>query len=279
MRYLSKLVRYSKTLTSAVKRVFQRKPCDSIRSANSSSSLLSLRSKIATDGFELENLSENNPFFTRKFNVSSIRRAMKTNTLKVRKDVYGMYQFMENGEEVGYTSLRINKGLSAPKGVYPKDWYIEDAVPDNSGYYKLKPFLSIDEFAMNDRLGKQVLEKRDKKYGTMAMQHIVKYAYESGCEGRIYVQADQLGGTGFKPGKFYYKVGFSPIPRELQNIKFREIRFYRELEKLVAKGYSEKEAVAELESKGLYCVERNGEDYIPSSGCLYMRDPDKVFGQ
>lgn len=125
-------------------------------------------------------------------------------------------------KKIGYVDYDILSNRFGVKNEYPADWFIENAKPNKNGLYPLKPFMYINEISMNDRIGKKNLVKRDKKYGTMAMQKLLEISESQGSQSRIAVLADTLGNTAFKPGKFYSKMGFSLSPKRIERLAKEE---------------------------------------------------------
>lgn len=196
------------------------------------------------------------------------------NILTVKKNVYGEYVFMDGKKEVGFATFSINTRNYGSYDVYPVDWFDESVAPNLKGDHKLKPYMYITEFSMNDRLNKKTLEKRDKKYGTMAMQHLLAIAKSSGCEHRIELYAGQLGHTKFMPGRFYHKMGFSLPYKVNKELEKMEHKYNKELAKLLKNGVPEDEARKILEIKDLYLPEKEDGRYIADYGKMFMTNPE-----
>lgn len=196
------------------------------------------------------------------------------NILTVKKVGFNDYVFMDGKKKIGSATININTREYGSYDVYPVDWFDESVAPNLKGNHKLKPYMYITEFSMNDRINKKTLEKRDKKYGTMAMQHLLAIAKASGCEHRIELYAGQLGHTKFMPGRFYHKMGFSlpyKINKELEKM---EHKYNKELAKLLKNGVPEDEARKILEIKDLYLPEKEDGRYIADYGKMFMTNPE-----
>ena len=181
---------------------------------------------------------------------------------------------MDGKKEIGSATININTSEYGSYDVYPVDWFDESVAPNLKGDHKLKPYMYITEFSMNDRLNKKTLEKRDKKYGTMAMQHLLAIAKASGCEHRIELYAGQLGHTKFMPGRFYHKMGFSLPCKVNKELAKMEHKYNKELAKLLKNGVPEDEARKILEIKDLYLPEKGDGRYIADYGKMFMTNPE-----
>ena len=132
-------------------------------------------------------------------------------------------------KKVGFVNYEIKTKHYATEADFPTDWFVKEAPRDKGGNHLLKPFMWINELRMNDRFGKPYLVKRDKKYGAMTMKELLKIAQNEGCDSRIALLADVLPDTGFKPGRFYNKMGFSLTPAEQYSMQKAEDRYREKL--------------------------------------------------
>lgn len=196
------------------------------------------------------------------------------NILTVKKVGFNDYVFMDGKKEVGSATFKINTREYGSYDVYPPDWFDENIAPNLNGDSKLKPYMYITEFLMKDRINKKTLEKRGKKYGTMAMQHLLAIAQKSGCDYRITLFAGQIKHTKIMPGRFYHKMGFSLPFNVSQDLERMELKYKRELAKLLKKGVSEDEAQKILEQKELYLPEKKDGRYISDYGKMFMTNPE-----
>lgn len=196
------------------------------------------------------------------------------NILIVKKVGFNDYVFMDGKKKIGSATININTREYGSYDVYPVDWFDESVAPNLKGNHKLKPYMYITEFSMNDRINKKTLEKRDKKYGTMAMQHLLAIAKASGCEHRIELYAGQLGHTKFMPGRFYHKMGFSLPYKVNKELEKMEHKYNKELAKLLKNGVPEDEARKILEIKDLYLPEKKDGRYIADYGKMFMTNPE-----
>lgn len=196
------------------------------------------------------------------------------NILSVKKNVYGEYIFNDGKKKVGYAAFVINKGEYGDPAIYPPDWFDSELAPNIEGKYKMKPYMYITEFAMNDRLGKKTLEKRDKKYGTMAMQHLIRLAKENDCESRIVLYAGEIGKTKFLPGRFYHKMGFSLPYKVIKVFDKMEAEYNKELTFLLEHDVPKDKAEKILEFKDLYLPEKKDGRYIADDGFMILTNPE-----
>lgn len=196
------------------------------------------------------------------------------NILTVKKVGFNDYVFMDGKKEIGSATININTREYGSYDVYPADWFDENIAPNLNGDSKLKPYMYITEFSMNDRINKKTLEKRDKKYGTMAMQHLLAIAQKSGCDYRIRLYAGQIKHTKFMPGRFYHKMGFSLPPNVNKELEKMELKYKRELANLLKNGVPEDEALKILDLKDLYLPEKKDGRYISDYGYMFMTNPE-----
>lgn len=186
------------------------------------------------------------------------------------------YNIFHGSKKVGYVHYDIHRNSMGWTSNYPSSWFDDYAIEDMSGKCSMKPFMRINEFSMNDRLGKSKLIPRDKKYGAMAMKEILRAANEEGCGDRISLLAGNLGGTKFGPGRFYNKMGFSPAPTRARQLEVMERRYYLKLEKLVRGGLSEDEAKAVLKRQKIKCPEKINGRYVEDEGLVNLTNPECI---
>lgn len=199
------------------------------------------------------------------------------NILTVKKNVFGEYVFMDGKKEVGFADIKIHEWTYGDTKKFPEDWFEEDSPTNLYGKRIMKPYMYISRFSMNDRVGQRKLVKRDKKYGTMAMQHLLGIAREKGCDYRIALYAGQLGGTKFMPGRFYHKMGFSLPYDKTQELEMMEFKYNRELKKLIKEGISQEEAKKALELMNIYLPEKQNGRYISEYGEMFLSNPECII--
>jgi hypothetical protein len=203
---------------------------------------------------------------------------MKNNVLRVKKNIIGEHNFIDNGKKVGFADFSILTSQYGFKGKFPEDWFVEGAKPDKKGRYLLKPHMYINELSMKDRINRKQLVKRDKKYGAMAMQHLLQIAQDKGCETRIMLMADTLGKTGFKPGRFYHKMGFSVSPKRTQMLEKIEADYVSRVDTLQKQGVGNDEIEKYLTRT--FPVSKpqkvNGR-YIEESGYMFLTNPECIL--
>ena len=199
------------------------------------------------------------------------------NILTVKKNVFGEYVFMDGKKEVGFASIKIHEWTYGDTKKFPEDWFEKDATTNLYGKRIMKPYMYVSEFSMNDRINKKSLVKRDKKYGTMAMQHLLALAREKGCDYRIALYAGQLGRTKFMPGRFYHKMGFSLPYDKSHALEMMEFKYNKELKKLIKEGISQEEAERTLEQMNIYLPEKQDGRYISEYGEMFLSNPECVI--
>lgn len=199
------------------------------------------------------------------------------NILTVKKNIFGEYIFRDGKKKVGMITCCVYKQEYARPNRFPENWYIKNSAPDKNGKYPLKPFLFIEELFMKDQIDKKQLVKRKKKYGTMAMQHILQIANARGCGTRICLEADTLGQTKFKPGRFYNKIGFSLEPDIIKLYEKLEKQYYKEFAKLKQSGLSDTEIEKYLNSKSLFLPEKANGRYVADDGTMYLTNPEDLL--
>ena len=186
------------------------------------------------------------------------------------------YDIFHGSKKVGYVHYDIVSDRDGVGANYPSNWFWDNPGPSFYEMGLLKPFMRINEFSMNDRLGKKQLIPRDKKFGTMAMKELLKIANDSGCDDRISLYAGRLGGTKFEPGMFYHKMGFSLSPSRVKELTFMEKRYYLRLKNLLDEGLSETEAKAVLEKQKIFCPVKIDGRYAEDSGQMYLTNPECI---
>ena len=199
------------------------------------------------------------------------------NTLSVKKDFWGCYQFRENGKKVGFADVCVYKHDYAPLSDFPEDWFVKGGTPNKKGQYPLKPYMYVIELSVKDRINKQKLIPRKKKYGTMMMQHVLHMANAKGCDTRICLYADTLGKTGFKPGKFYNKIGFSLHPDTVRLYDKVEKRYRKEFADLQRMGYLEEKIIQILNEKSIFLPPKANGRYVANDGEMFLTNPEDLI--
>src|SRR5574344_644299 len=194
------------------------------------------------------------------------------NILTCKKSIFfkNEYKFYDGKKYVGYANINISKISNAQKGLYPESWYVKDGIPDSLGHYPLKPHLMIGELEMKDRIGKQELVKRDKKYGTMVMQQLLHIAKKRGCGSRICLVAGNIGGTKFHPAKFYNKMGFDLSPQKIEDMKRAEKKYQQDANILKEQGYSKSSIEQILSDKYNHIMQEANGRHFSESDYFYM---------
>ena len=180
-------------------------------------------------------------------------------------------------KKVGFVNYEIKTKHYATEADFPTDWFVKEAPRDKGGNHLLKPFMWINELRMNDRFGKPYLVKRDKKYGAMTMKELLKIAQNEGCDSRIALLADVLPDTGFKPGRFYNKMGFSLTPAEQYSMQKAEDRYLDMFEELKIKGLSEEEIEELLGFNGIFKPEKIGGRFVAETGRFNLTNPECII--
>lgn len=147
-----------------------------------------------------------------------------------RKFGYDAFSFYDGKQKIG--SALISKGFSyRAKGEVPDNWFIEGGVPNEYGFYPLKPNIKVEELLMTDKIGMVKYEHRSsgKKYGTMCMQRILEWAEQNGFGSRITLQPAKHGSS-VEPGEFYAKIGFNVSPKRVTEIETQIAKGKRTLE-------------------------------------------------
>lgn len=180
-------------------------------------------------------------------------------------------------KKVGLVNYDIKTQHYATEADFPSDWFVKDAPVDKGGNHLLKPFMWINELRMNDRFGKPRLVKRDKKYGAMTMKELLKIAQNEGCESRIALLADVLPDTGFRPGRFYNKMGFSLAPAEQHFLEKVERRYLEMFNDLKNKGLSDEEIEELLNINGIFKPERVGGRFVAETGRYNLTNPECII--
>lgn len=196
------------------------------------------------------------------------------NILTVDKNQYGEHIFIDGNKEVGISTFDIVEDNYANPELYPKDWFVEGVAPKVDGKKKLKPYMFVHQLVMYDRMNEKELVKRGKKYGTMVIQHLLNIAQKNECDSRIVLHASKLGQTGFAPGRFYHKMGFSLPTKTIKNLEEIEKQYTTELSELLSQGIPEEKAKEVLKSEGLYLPEKKDGRYIVDNGYLIMTNPE-----
>ncbi len=174
-----------------------------------------------------------------KLSLFSLHGTMGKNTLSLEQSRWSKTAFsiMEGDKRVGYSTLSVMKNQFAKSGTLPKEWFESGCVKNENGEQLLKPYLFVDELAMSDRLGTSNIKRRNKKYGAMSIQKILKMAKENGCGCRILLKAGIMGRTAPHPGKFYNKMGFDMLPCYTQKFRNTELIYQTQFNKLKQKGF------------------------------------------
>lgn len=198
-----------------------------------------------------------------KININGLKLAPSatTDTLQLSKRVNNIraelgekrgntcLRFYDGEQQVGYATYSIEQGRRL-RGEIPDEWFVDAAslpkidLTDCSAltFHKSKPYMHIEEFMMNDKLGMEAYAKRasGKKYGTMCMQKVLEHAEKLGLGSRIELDA-AVHGSAVNPAKFYAKIGFNSTPGKVANINKRNAEAYRTIEiiKTAAKDWPE----------------------------------------
>lgn len=180
-------------------------------------------------------------------------------------------------KKVGFVNYRIETEHYATEADFPADWFVEGAQTDRGGNRLLKPFMWVNELRMKDRLGKSHFVKRDKKYGAMTMKELLKTAQETGCENRIALLADVLCNTGFRPGKFYNKMGFSLTPFEQGIFENLEAKYLEKFAELKKKGLPDEEIKELLFAQGYLKPERVNGRFMMETGRYNLTNPECII--
>lgn len=196
------------------------------------------------------------------------------NILTTEKNVYGELMFKDGGKEVGISTFDIVEDNYGNPELFPESWFEPDVTPKFDGKRYMKPYMFVHELVMFDRMGEKELAARGKKYGTMAIQHLLNIANKNDCEGRIVLHAAKLGKTGFAPGRFYHKMGFSLPVKATKNLEMQEQEYIENLAKLLERGMSEANAKELLESRGFRLPEKKDGRYVTDSGFMIMTNPE-----
>ena len=196
------------------------------------------------------------------------------NILTAEKNSYGELMFKDGGKEVGISTFDIVEDNYGNPELYPQNWFEPDVTPKFDGKRYMKPYMFVHELVMFDRIGEKELVSRGKKYGTMAIQHLLNIANKNDCEGRIVLNASKLGKTGFAPGSFYHKMGFSLPVKTTKNLEMQEQEYIENLAKLLERGMSEANAKELLESRGFRLPEKKDGRYIVDTGYMILTNPE-----
>ena len=98
------------------------------------------------------------------------------------------YSFFDGDKNIGYAVFEESFITKAREGDKPFDWYISGDRKTADDSYNLRPGIYIDELVIEDRVGltgDYSQRKSGKKYGTMCLQKILKWAKEHGYGSRI----------------------------------------------------------------------------------------------
>lgn len=196
------------------------------------------------------------------------------NILTTEKNVYGELMFKDGGKEVGISTFDIVEDNYGNPELFPESWFEPDVTPKFDGKRYMKPYMFVHELVMFDRMGKKELAARGKKYGAMAIQHLLNIANKNDCEGRIVLHAAKLGKTGFAPGRFYHKMGFSLPVKTTKNLEMQEQEYIENLAKLLERGMSEANAKELLNSRGFRLPEKKDGRYVADLGFMIMTNPE-----
>lgn len=196
------------------------------------------------------------------------------NILTVEKQACGEHIFKDGGKEVGMASFDIVKDNYANTKLFPEDWFEPEITPSYTGKRTMKPYMFVHQLVMFDRMNEKDLVTRGKKYGTMAIQHLLNIANKNGCDNRIVLHAAKLGRTGFAPGRFYHKMGFSLPLITTRNFEMQEQEYIENLARLLDKGMSEANAKELLEGRGFRLPEKKDGRYVADIGYMIMTNPE-----